>query len=77
MQAFASTDRVRPGARVARISAIASIGGVATILGASVIVALLVGWIVAASLGLGTDGHPGVGPDRPPPPELMLASLGR
>jgi hypothetical protein len=43
----------------------------ATIVGAAVIVALLIGWIVAASLGLGAEGHPGIGPDRPPAPVLV------
>jgi hypothetical protein len=37
----------------------------------AVVTALLIGWIVAASLGLGSDGHPGVGPDRPPAPDLF------
>jgi hypothetical protein len=40
----------------------------ATIVSAAVIVALLIGWIVAASLGLGAEGRTSVGPDRPPMP---------
>jgi hypothetical protein len=45
-----------------------SIARVATIISATVILALLIGWIVAATLGLGAGGHPGVGPERPPAP---------
>jgi len=45
-----------------------SIARMATIISATVILALLIGWIVAATLGLGAGGHPVVGPERPPAP---------
>jgi len=48
-----------------------SVGRIATVVGAVAIVALLIGWVVAASLGLGADGRAGVGPDRPPAPALI------
>jgi hypothetical protein len=43
-----------------------TVNRIASVAGAAVIVGLLIAWIVAASLGLGAEGHPGVGPDRPP-----------
>jgi hypothetical protein len=48
-----------------------SVGRIATVVGAVAIVVLLIGWVVAASLGLGADGGAGVGPDRPPAPVLI------
>jgi hypothetical protein len=48
-----------------------SVGRIATVVGAVAIVALLIGWVVAASLGLGAADIPGVGPDRPPAPVLV------
>jgi hypothetical protein len=39
-------------------------------------VAVLIAWIVAASLGLGGDGHRGVGPDRPPAPDVFRRFVG-
>jgi hypothetical protein len=44
---------------------------VATIVGAAFVTGLLIGMIVAASLGLGAGVHPGAGPDRPPAPVLV------
>jgi hypothetical protein len=48
-----------------------SIPRMATMVSAAVIVAFLIGWIVAASLGFGGEGHPNIGPDRPPAPVLV------
>jgi hypothetical protein len=48
-----------------------SVGHLASIVAAAVVVAVLTVWIVAASLGLGADPHPGIGPDRPPAPDLI------
>jgi hypothetical protein len=44
---------------------------IASVVAAAVVVALLTAWIVAASLGLGAEGQPGGGPDRPPAPLLV------
>jgi hypothetical protein len=59
--AMTALDRSR-GRSVARVAAIVT---------AAAVVALLIASIVAASLGLGADGHPRVGPDRPPAPDLF------
>src|SRR5262245_46721304 len=56
---------VAPGTSTSRISPIAL---VITILGALLIQAVLILGVVEVSLGIGMEGHPGVGPDRPPPP---------
>ena len=59
----------------ARVPGVAASGAgdpsLVTMVSAAVIVAFLIGWIVAASLGLGADGQPGVGPDRPPVPMIV------
>ena len=69
MHAVARTNHLGPVSRVAaRGSRVPSVAWVATIVGAAFVTGLLIGWIVAASLGLGADGHPGTGPDRPPAP---------
>jgi hypothetical protein len=52
----------------ARGSRVPSIALVATIVSAAFVTALLIGFIVAATMGLGAEGQPGVGPDRPPLP---------
>jgi hypothetical protein len=52
----------------ARGSRVPTIALVATIVSAAVVTALLIGFIVAATMGLGAEGHPGLGPDRPPLP---------
>lgn len=77
MQAIAEPVRVHPGARAAKALGVASIARLATIVGAFVIAAVLIGGIVAASLGLGAEGHSGVGLDRPPPPEMTSATPAR
>jgi hypothetical protein len=43
---------------------------IASVVAGAVAVALLTAWIVTASLGLGVNGHSGIGPDRPPPPVM-------
>jgi hypothetical protein len=70
MYAVARTNH--PGAvpRVAARGSRVPIALVATIVSAAFVTALLIGFIVAATIGLGVEGHPGVGPDRPPPPVL-------
>ena len=45
-----------------------SIGRVVVIALVCLVEAVLVLGFVAASLGLGNEGHAGVGPDRPAPP---------
>ena len=68
MHALARADQLdRDPSDAASGSPDPSLARMATIISAAVIVALLIGWIVAATLGLGADGHPGVSPDRPPP----------
>ncbi len=52
-------------------SRISTIARVATTVMATVFVAVVIAWIVAASLGLGADGRRGIGPDRPPAPDLF------
>jgi hypothetical protein len=70
MYAVARTNH--PGAvpRVAARGSRVPIALVATIVRAAFVTALLIGLSVAATIGLGVEGHPGVGPDRPPPPVL-------
>jgi hypothetical protein len=51
-----------------------AIGGIAAIAGVLLVMAIVIGFVVAASLGLGADGHPGIGPDRPPPRDLFRIS---
>jgi hypothetical protein len=75
MQTIATPDG-RLDAPIARLAAcpgprVRSFAQYATIVGAAILVALLAAWVVAATLALGADGHPGVGPDRPPPPMLL------
>lgn len=65
-----STNHRSAAARTTKGSPIQWVGGIAAIISAAAVVALLIAWIVAASLGLGADGRPGVGPDRPPAPDL-------
>jgi hypothetical protein len=48
-----------------------SIAGVATIVGAFLVMAIVIGFIVAASLGLRADSHPVVVPDRLPAPDMI------
>jgi hypothetical protein len=45
-----------------------SIARIVTVFGALLIEALLILGFVVLSLGIGAEGQPGVGPDRPPPP---------
>lgn len=45
-----------------------SIARIVTVVGALLIEALLILGFVVLSLGIGEEGQPGVGPDRPPPP---------
>jgi hypothetical protein len=47
---------------------IRSIARIVTVLGALLIEALLILGCVVLSLGIGAEGRPGIGPDRPPPP---------
>jgi pseudouridine-5'-phosphate glycosidase len=69
MHALAKADHLtRDPSVVASGARQPSIARMATIISATVILALLIGWIVAATLGLGVGGHPGVGPERPPAP---------
>jgi hypothetical protein len=75
MQTIAATDG-RLDAPIARFASrpgpqVRSFVQYVTIVGAAIVVALLAAWVVAATLALGADGHPGVGPDRPPPPMLL------
>jgi hypothetical protein len=68
----ATTDHRSPVARTAAGSSrISTVARAASAVVATVFVAVLIAWIVAASLGLGADGHRGVGPDRPPAPDLF------
>jgi hypothetical protein len=72
MHAVARTNHLGSDSRgAARDSRVPSIAWVATIVGSAFVTGLLIGWIVAASLGLGAEDHPGTGPDRPPPPILV------
>jgi hypothetical protein len=75
MQNFAiSGSRSRTATVVSTVtdaSRARSVRRIATVVGAVAIVALLIGWVVAASLGFGVDGGAGVGPDRPPAPGLI------
>jgi hypothetical protein len=48
-----------------------SVAQIVAMVTAAAVVSLVIAWIVAASLGLGADGRPGVGPDRPPAPDLF------
>jgi len=48
-----------------------SIGRIVMIALACLVQAILILAIVAMSLGLGNEGVPGVGPDRPPPPAAI------
>jgi hypothetical protein len=67
MRAVARTNHSASLSRIAANgSRVSSTARVVTTLGAAVAVALLIGWVVAATLGLGAEGHLGVGPDRPP-----------
>jgi hypothetical protein len=59
----------------ARGSRIPSLAGVVTVISAAVAVALVIAFIVAATLGLGADGRPGIGPDRPPMPMIVPRTL--
>jgi hypothetical protein len=75
MQTIATTDG-RVGAPIAQLAArpgprVRSLAQYATIVGAAILVALLAAWVVAATLALGADAQPGVGPDRPPRPMLL------
>ena len=71
MQALAKTNHLGRVPTVAmRGSWVTSLVAVVTIISTALAVAVLIGWIVAATLGLGADGHPGVGPDRPPTPMI-------
>jgi len=71
MYAVARTNH--PGAvpRVAARGSRLPIALVAMIIGAAFVTALLIGFIVVATIGLGAEGHPGVGPDRPPVPMVV------
>ena len=74
MQSFATTHRTRvAGADVIAGSADSarSLAQLATILAAALVVAFVIGWVVAASLGLGAAGNTHIGPDRPPPPMVV------
>jgi len=72
-----STDHRSAAARTTpKGSPIQWVAGIAAIISAAAVVALLIAWIVAASLGLGADGRPGVGPDRPPAPDLYRVTAG-
>jgi hypothetical protein len=77
MHTVAITDRrslvARTAAGSSRISTVARV--VWTVM-ATLFVAVLIAWIVAASLGLGGDGHRGVGPDRPPAPDVFRRFVG-
>jgi hypothetical protein len=71
MSAVART--IYPGvpAVAAHGSRVASIARVVTIVSAVFVTALLIGLVVASALGLLAEGHPGVGPDRPPIPMIV------
>ena len=72
MQTVEITDHRSHAATIAtRGSRISTIARIATIVMATVFVAVVIAWIVAASLGLGADGRRGIGPDRPPAPDLF------
>lgn len=72
VQTVALTDHRSRAARTAtKGSSIPSVAEIAAIVTAAALVALVIAWVVAASLGLGADGRPGVGPDRPPAPDLF------
>jgi hypothetical protein len=67
MHAVARTNHTASLPRLAAHgSRVSSTARVVMTLGAAVAVALLIGWVVAATLGLGAEGHLGIGPDRPP-----------
>jgi hypothetical protein len=77
MQTVAITDhRSRVARTAAWSSRISTVARVVSTVMATVFVAVLIAWIVAASLGLGADGHRGVGPDRPPAPDLFRRFVG-
>jgi hypothetical protein len=62
-------DRVGTNAATTRSrSRGGSIGRIVSITSASLVVAIVIVGFVVAGLGLGLDGHAGIGPDRPPPP---------
>jgi hypothetical protein len=72
MQTVAITDHRSPEARRAANGALVRlVARIAVIVTATAFVALVIAWVVAASLGLGADGRRGVGPDRPPAPDLF------
>lgn len=72
MQTIAITDHRSDVARTAtERSPISSVARIVVIVTATAFVALVIAWVVAASLGLGADGRRGVGPDRPPAPDLF------
>lgn len=48
---------------------------IVAIAAACLIEGILVLGFVALSLGLGAEGHVGVGPDRPPPPVILKRSV--
>ena len=63
-----STARTAAATTVGRKARARSFARAATIVGVVLIEALLILGFVVLSLGIGAEGQPGIGPDRPPPP---------
>ena len=72
MQNIAITDhRSHEARRAAGGALVLSVARIIMVVAATAFVALVIAWVVATSLGLGADGRRGVGPDRPPAPDLF------